>query len=54
MMLEWMGEMEDAKSINRAVDSVLQQGIVTPDLGGSYSTVDVSDAIAKMVSRQRA
>jgi methanogen homoisocitrate dehydrogenase len=51
MMLEWMGETEDAKSINRAVDSVLQQGIMTPDLGGSYSTVDVSDAIAKMVNR---
>ncbi len=54
MMLEWMGETESAKSINRAVDSVLQQGIVTPDLGGSYSTVDVSDAIAKMVNRWRA
>ncbi len=51
MMLEWIGETESAKSINRAVDSVLQQGIVTPDLGGSYSTVDVSDAIAKMVNR---
>lgn len=51
MMLEWMGEMESAKSISRAVDSVLQQGIVTPDLGGSYSTVDVSDAIAKLVNR---
>ncbi len=51
MMLEWMGETEDAESITRAVDSVLQQGIVTPDLGGSYSTVDVSDAIAKMVNR---
>jgi methanogen homoisocitrate dehydrogenase len=51
MMLEWMGETEDAKSISRAVDGVLQQGIMTPDLGGSYSTVDVSDAIAKMVNR---
>ncbi len=51
MMLEWAGWTKEAASIGRAVDDVLQQGIVTPDLGGSYSTVDVSDAIAKMVSR---
>lgn len=51
MMLEWAGRAKDAASIGRAVDYVLQQGIVTPDLGGSYSTVDVSDAIAKMVNK---
>ncbi len=51
MMLEWAGRAKEAASIGRAVDDVLQQGIVTPDLGGSYSTVDVSDAIAKKVNR---
>jgi methanogen homoisocitrate dehydrogenase len=51
MMLKWAGRAKEAASIGRAVDVVLQQGIVTPDLGGSYSTVDVSDAIAKMVDR---
>lgn len=49
MMLEWMGRTNEALSIGRAVNSVLQQGIVTPDLGGSYSTVDVSNAIAGLV-----
>lgn len=49
MMLEWMGRASEAESIRRAVNSVLQQGIVTPDLGGSYSTVDVSNAIAGLV-----
>jgi len=46
MMLEWMGKTEEARSIVRAVDCVLQDGIVTPDLGGSYLTTDVSNAIA--------
>ncbi len=45
MMLEWAGRMEEATVIGRAVDSVLQGGIVTPDLGGSYSTADVANAI---------
>ena len=49
MMLEWMGKTQEAESVGRAVNSVLRQGIVTPDLGGSYSTVDVSNAIARLV-----
>ncbi len=51
MMLEWAGKTREAESISRAVDDVLQQGIITPDLGGSYSTADVSNAIAESVSR---
>lgn len=49
MMLEWCGKMEEARSISRAVDSVLQDGIMTPDLGGSYSTVEVSKAIERSI-----
>ncbi len=48
MMLEWAGRKEEASSIGIAVDSVLEQGIRTPDLGGSYSTMDVANAIAKL------
>ncbi|MFZ3059369.1 MAG: isocitrate/isopropylmalate family dehydrogenase [Candidatus Methanoperedens sp.] len=51
MMLEWAGKAKEAESISRAVNDVLKQGIVTPDLGGSYSTADVSNAIAESVSR---
>jgi len=51
MMLEWMGKGKEGKSISMAVDTVLQQGIVTPDLGGRCSTKEVSDAIARLVSR---
>ncbi len=49
MMLEWMGKKEEAVSIGRAVGMALQKRIVTSDLGGSFSTTDVSDAIAKMI-----
>ena len=51
MMLEWAGKAREAEAITRAVDDVLQQGIVTPDLGGSCSTDDVSNAIAGSAGR---
>lgn len=49
MMLEWTGKTEEARSIDKAVDSVLTQHITTPDLGGRYSTRDVGEAIARLV-----
>lgn len=53
MMLEWKGWAEEAKAIRRAVDEVLQQGITTPDLGGSCSAIEVSDAIAELVKTEQ-
>jgi isocitrate/isopropylmalate dehydrogenase len=52
LMLEWLGETEEAEKIDRAVSSVLVEGKVrTPDLGGSSSTSEMGDAItAKMES----
>ena len=49
MMLEWAGFKKEAKVISRAVNRVLGDGIVTPDLGGSYSTFDVANAITKLI-----
>ncbi len=49
MMLEWAGRAEEAISIGKAVENVIQKGIVTPDLGGSCSTTEVSGAIAKLI-----
>ncbi|GFO97901.1 coenzyme B synthesis from 2-oxoglutarate: steps5, 9, and 13 [groundwater metagenome] len=49
MMLQWMGRETEAQVIGRAVDSVIHKGILTPDLEGSYSTVDVANAIAESV-----
>jgi len=49
MMLEWSGYEQEAKSIEKAVNIVLENGIVTPDLGGTYSTHNVSGAITKLI-----
>jgi len=49
MMLDWAGYTEEARSIDKAVDSVLATHITTPDLGGNYSTHQVGKAIARMV-----
>lgn len=51
MMLEWAGEYEKAAMIQRAVNHVLERGIVTPDLGGFAATDDVSGAIAKYIQK---
>jgi methanogen homoisocitrate dehydrogenase len=52
MMLEWAGWNEEAITINRAVDDVLHGGIATIDLGGTYSTLDVSKAIVESLKHQ--
>ncbi len=49
MMLEWMGKIKEAGVIGMAVDNALIKGIVTPDLGGSSSTDEVSRAITESV-----
>jgi methanogen homoisocitrate dehydrogenase len=47
MMLEWFGDLEMAKRIEEAVTLTLYHGIKTPDLGGIYTTSDVTDAIVR-------
>lgn len=49
-MLEWLREEEAAENIEQAVTMVLEEGKVrTPDIGGSSTTSDVGDAIARKV-----
>ena len=46
MMLEYLGEKSWAERIEKAVVSLLKEGkVLTPDLGGSSSTTQVTDAI---------
>ncbi|GAA5880277.1 hypothetical protein JCM16303_003877 [Sporobolomyces ruberrimus] len=47
LMLEFMGYVEPAARIYDAVDQVIREGKVTPDLGGKLSTDEVTDAILK-------
>ncbi|NJD52266.1 MAG: NAD-dependent isocitrate dehydrogenase [Candidatus Methanoperedens sp.] len=49
MMLEWAGFGVEATKIGQAVNNVLDNGIVTPDLGGSCSTLDISNEITKLI-----
>jgi len=51
MMLEFFGEQDDActraaAALQAAIETVLQEGPHTPDLGGSASTTDLGKAIA--------
>jgi isocitrate/isopropylmalate dehydrogenase len=53
LMLEWLGEVEEADRIENAVCTVLEEGkIRTPDIGGNSSTVDVGDAIASHITHK--
>lgn len=50
MMLDWLGEHEAAKRLERAVEKVLSEGKVkTYDLGGDATTKDMGNAIIEKV-----
>jgi 3-isopropylmalate dehydrogenase len=45
MMLDHLDYADEAESVRTAVESVLDSGPKTPDLGGSASTTEMTDAI---------
>ena len=46
MMLDYFGEKSWAERVENAIVTVLNEGkVLTPDLGGSSSTTQVTDAI---------
>ena len=49
MMLDWMGKTREAELIVHAVSAAVRDKIVTPDLGGKYSTKEVGDFILSRV-----
>jgi 3-isopropylmalate dehydrogenase len=55
MMLEWLGELEKANEIEKAVARVIEAGAVrTYDLGGSATTTEMATAVAAEVMAVRA
>ena len=50
MLLEWMGEPR-SRVIDEAIAHVLQKKIITPDLGGTASTIEVGNAVAEYVAK---
>lgn len=49
LLLEDLGKPEAARAVELAVASALRQGIWTPDLGGTASTQEMGDAVARKV-----
>jgi len=48
MMLDWLGEKESAKVVEKAVIDVLKEAkTLTPDLGGDAKTMDVAVAVSE-------
>jgi 3-isopropylmalate dehydrogenase len=53
MMLRYSFAMEkEAKIIEEAVQAVLDQGIMTADLGGKATTIEIGDALAAEVEKR--
>ena len=52
LMLDYLGHAEAARVIDEAVARTLREGQTTPDLGGSLTTSQVGDVIARAVSRE--
>lgn len=53
MMLEWYGKMPEAALVEEAVDAVLTEGITTPDLGGTYTTREMTCAVVDYIRREK-
>jgi isopropylmalate/isohomocitrate dehydrogenase-like protein len=50
MMLDWLGEIDVAEAIEYAAMTILKEGKkLTPDLGGSATTVEVTEAVLEQL-----
>ena len=50
MMLEHLGESDNARRLMRAIETVTAAGIRTPDLGGTASTSEVTRTVCDALS----
>lgn len=49
MMLDWLDLMEAGNRVREAVEGALQEGHATPDLGGTLSSVQMTDRIIERI-----
>ena len=48
-MLAHLGENEASERLMRAVEKVTGAGVLTPDVGGTATTQEVTDAVAEAI-----
>ena len=48
-MLDHLGEADASARLMRAVEKVTGTGIMTPDVGGTATTKDVTDAVVEAI-----
>jgi isocitrate/isopropylmalate dehydrogenase len=51
-MLKWLGEEKAGDALLDIVESVCEKGIMTKDLGGAATTVEVTDAVCEEIQRR--
>jgi len=51
-MLAWLGEQEAADRLLEIVEDVCEAGIMTKDLGGSATTIEVTEAVCKAIEEK--
>ncbi len=52
LMLDYLGHAAAARAVDEAVARALREGRTTPDLGGTMTTSQVGDLLARAVSRE--
>jgi isocitrate/isopropylmalate dehydrogenase len=48
-MLSWLGEKKAADDLMACITDVCNAGILTPDLGGKFNTLDVAEAVCREI-----
>ena len=51
-MLKWLGEGEAGDLLLDIVETVCEKGILTKDLGGTATTVEVTSAVCDEIQRR--
>jgi tartrate dehydrogenase/decarboxylase / D-malate dehydrogenase len=54
LMLDHLGLKEEATRLNKAIKETTRQGVLTRDIGGTYNTVEITDAIIENLSNVKA
>jgi tartrate dehydrogenase/decarboxylase/D-malate dehydrogenase len=54
LMLDHLGEQHSARQIIHAIDHTTANGIVTPDLGGTANTDQVTESVLEFLSKREA